>query len=142
MQARRFALRSFLVLVSVSAPLALVVGLFVSQRPSARVTVESSAFHKIQPGMTEEQVISILGMPPGDYSTDPTLAFLYLGPGQVTAGEDWGTPKEWRFNSWEVAVWFKDGKAHRVGFGQGMCRPNWLERTFHIRMGPPSEPDD
>lgn len=139
MQAKRFALRSLLILVCLSAPLALVVGLFVSQRPSARVTIDTSAFDKIRPGMAEEQIISILGMPPGDYSTDPTLAYLYSGPGQGNPGEDSGTPKQWRFNSWEVTVWFKDGKAHRVGFGQGMRRPSWLERVFHFPMSAPSE---
>ena len=122
--------------------LALAVRPFVRQRPSARVTIDSSVFDKIQPGMREEQITSILGVPPGDYSTDPRLGFLYSASGVRTVGEDPGTPKAWRFNSWEVTVWFKDGKAHRVGFGEGMRRPNWLERTFHIRMGALSEPDD
>lgn len=108
----------------------------------ARVKIEPAALERIQLGMTEEQVISILGMPPGDYSTGPTPSFLYVDPEFPAPGEDWGTPKLWRFNSWEVTVWFKDGKVHAAEFGRAFHRPNWFERTFHIRMGALSEPDD
>jgi len=109
---------------------------------SPRVKLDVSALDKIDVGMTEAQVTTILGVPPGDYSTGRTRIYLYWGPGYHVLGEDPGTLKKWQFNSRGILIWFKDGKAARIHFGRAMRELNWFERILRIPMGPPYEPDE
>ena len=72
-----------------------------SSRP--RVTIDPAAFEKIEQGMTEEEVLKIVGVPFGDYTTGPTL-ITHLG---VMPGS--GTVNGWTLDTEVYSVWFENG---------------------------------
>lgn len=53
---------------------------------SALPTFKSSAYYQIKEGMTKQEVISILGVPPDSYRTDPMLLNSAYGKILATSG--------------------------------------------------------
>ena len=99
------------------------------------------AEERIQFGMTEEEVMSILKAPPGDYRTRTVLygglsrsaVFLhphdFHNPTNVDAHEP--LRKEmWTTNTGEMKVWFdKNGQVAGKSFNEPAVSVGWLEDT-------------
>lgn len=77
---------------------------WLTQRPH-RVNAET--FLKIEPGMTEEQVYGLVGVPPGDYRRQQAI----VGTETARVAMRTGECKEWRSDHGVFWVWFDvDGK--------------------------------
>lgn len=69
-------------------------------------------FDKVVPGMTFDEAMAAVRLPPGDYRTGRINPRLRIGGG-VEAKMS-GTPLWWHFDREGVAVWFQDGKVTGV----------------------------
>jgi len=130
-----------LILVAVQiAAIALVAGLL-ARSPRPPVNVRLSTLCGIVPGMSEEEVRRIIGVPPGDYTTRATF-YSESNPRESHRVTERAVEKEWLFNSACVYVWFEDGKAVHVERAGGLRHPTWMERTVGIQLFPIVEPDE
>jgi hypothetical protein len=98
--------------------------------------------HLIRDGMTKEEVISILGAPPGDYRT---RTVLYGGLEQIAipisafesakSGEFWAPSysiKEWITNDGKISVTFDEhGKVIGKAFNKPKVSIGWLEEKWY-----------
>jgi hypothetical protein len=79
-------------------------------------------FERIQPGMTEAEVIRIFGLPPGNYRTY-NVSYAPL----VSVGR-WpqGTTKEWQVDSRYIIIWFQDGRVESKAECLRFSDPVWI----------------
>ena len=105
-----------------------IAGAIVHHLRPAGTTVKPSAFQKIEIGMSERDVLAIVGGPPGNYATQRVR--LYHCDEMGYRPRDLGIAKSWYFNSEYVTVWFKDGKVQLVEWGTATPEPSWLEEAY------------
>jgi hypothetical protein len=89
-------------------------------------------FDQIRIGLTQSEVEAILGGPPGDYITDPSVGYGYVTGGWVN------TSKEWSANDGIVDVNFGDSNSVRwKRFMPTTHYPTRIERLFGISLWTP-----
>jgi hypothetical protein len=89
----------------------------------ARFTKEMA--ERIQPGMTEAEVVAILGWPAGNHA-DPETSWLGSGPFPI-----WESPTGWRKDGITTKGWISDVGAIGVDFGpDGRVRDRWWEAVL------------
>jgi|SRR5579859_6458546 len=108
-------------LVSFAVLAMLVVGLWFVTAPRHRINPDG--FARIQVEMTLDEVESILRIPPGDYTSGPTVVMkediLSMKPIRPTA-------MEWRSDDGRILVYFHGGKVSRKEYD----RVRHLEKSF------------
>ena len=90
---RRVLLRSLVLVIALGA----VAFLFWPASRDSRVTRVN--FERIQDGMTEAEVNTLLGGPPGEYRSEP--GFFLVGPGHI--------PRSERSRGGKLEVWYCTG---------------------------------
>lgn len=73
-----------------------------------RHCINRDGFERIRVGMTEEEVESVLGRPPGDYSTRVHWTFGETH-GVIRDWCQWTEEKRWKSDEGEIAVYFDAG---------------------------------
>ena len=107
------------------------------QDRGAKITEENA--DKIQPGMTRDKVIAILGIEPGNYLTKPETGFR-LGFQLGGLNYDWKNAhrsrlvtEEWVGNQGRICVNFDANKVDFAGFYQIQTMElTPIERLFHL----------
>ncbi len=103
----------------------------------------SSLAECIRDGMTEAEVVAIIGRPPGDYTTRRDVGYAscdaILGESLICAKRR-GEPREWLFNTGSITVWFEDGKVDSLEFGNALRKLTWLEKMLRVELFPLREP--
>jgi hypothetical protein len=96
---------------------------FLVRPPAPKHNFDRTSFEKINKGMTLAEVEAILGGPPGDYTTRPTISECDVG---------WGPgEKEWVSDEGAISVWFDpEGRILGASFSPVFLRTDltWLER--------------
>jgi len=126
--------------ISLAAGIGLSIYLYFLYEGSPAVSLEAE--ERIQFGMTEEEVMSILKAPPGDYRTRTVLygglqrspEFLkehdFHGPIKVDDQEPLRM-EAWITNRGKMRVWFdQNGRVAGKGFNEPAVSVGWLEDTY------------
>ena len=116
--------RKLLVVATVVVACAVLVLLLVVTRRSAEVKnhISHDGFEQIAKGMARQEVEALLGVPPGDYVTEPVHFVRPVGARLIEdlkmppAGPE--TEVTWQGNGGRIVVWFdeQDKVARRVYF--------------------------
>ena len=114
MASLRFAPPVWFSLVCALGIVAVAVTLFYNQRPCG---IDKNGFAAISDGMTRDEVESILGRPPGDYTTKKEMYFRFP-PGSANAALYLGwTWEEWiSDHGWITLTFDRDGKVIQKDF--------------------------
>ncbi len=87
----------------------------------------------IRTGMEEQVVLSLIGGPPGDYSTNKDAFIVYdsfMG-GIAKKGGPKPRVRSWQTNEGAILVWFgNDGRATRVVHGEVYKPPSLFEKLM------------
>lgn len=86
---------------------------------SAQHHINATGFEKIKIGMTEREVVAILGRPPGDYAGPHTTRTLFSQPSQPGVFSN-----HWTSDDCDIEVLFKEGRVLSSHHG---------ERFYHER---------
>lgn len=104
------------------------------------VKIDETAIDRIRHDMTRDEVIAVVGIPPGDYRTRETG---YLIDGSACDyGAPYETAAEWQTDSLLIVVGFQNGKVVDFFVGQGdpsqtSPQETWwsrFEKTLGIRL--------
>jgi hypothetical protein len=109
-------------MVVISAIIFWTVALSIMTREARKITFSQENANQISIGMTRDEVETILGCPPGDYTTELCDTPPY-GPWTFVC--DW-----WVSDTGEIGVWFDEGeKVKKVVFRliQRSSHPFWYE---------------
>jgi hypothetical protein len=90
------------------AALAMMWATVLSARPEPGITAEN--FRTIRAGMSENEVVTLLGCPAGDYRSDRELREVRIMPTWLIPGDDSGTVVE------TLETWASDAVVVRVRF--------------------------
>src|SRR5688500_6164812 len=98
-------------------------------RPARRGGPTLQAYNQVQLGMTQEEVEQLFGMPPGDYSTGPTV-FIYAHSGGLgIIANKASSSLRWTGDEREVVVYF-DQNGRTIGrVCWGNIHTPWWERA-------------
>jgi hypothetical protein len=98
--------------------------LFLQAPPPPPINVE--VYERIEKGMTQAEVEAAIGLPPGDYRTDPAgrRHFAELLPGKGARVVEW----EADGCNIQVRVDERSGRVTSKIFGEGLRPPTLLER--------------
>src|SRR6266542_386172 len=92
--------------------------------------IEPAALERIKRGDPLEQVIAIVGRPPGDYRSDASVDYLFAQSGPVPTPCD--SELQWLTNHFALKICFDgDQKATRIRLGKGFGAPRWPERFWN-----------
>jgi hypothetical protein len=103
------------------------------------VDVRLETLEKLERGMGESDIASLLGAPPGDYRTNKEVHYFFDTMGALPPGPGQAVLKEWLTDDWAINVWFgSDGKAVGIERARGMPPLTWIESLMiSIRYGGP-----
>jgi hypothetical protein len=115
-----------IVLVGVALALALAVGaqVLVLSPSAPPVRFTEDMVERIYEGMTEEEVVGVLGRPPGWYAS-PDIAYFGSGPMGY-----WVQPEGWTLPKGDIDKgWISDAGAVCVTFGRDgrVARRDWMD---------------
>jgi hypothetical protein len=89
---------------------------------TSRPRISQQTADRIQEGMTEEQVIAIVGLPPGVYCSERSRRYILRNYGEQAANSGIipvGTPA----NRFEHHIWIVENRCLEVSFQEG--RADW-----------------
>jgi hypothetical protein len=97
--------------IAVIAILCILLATLVGPTVAAARRPSKSAFQQIRIGMTRDEVIAIIGAPPGDYRSDDRIDFIYSGNlALVIEAESWYCDEA------AIAVQFCDGRVGHIAW--------------------------
>ncbi len=96
-----------------------------------RIDLQLENLEKLESGMCESEIASILGGPAGDYRTQKGIGYVFAVSGPVVPLPDRHTKSEWLTDQYAIEVWFgEDGKALDIRHGAGCRSPTWSDRLL------------
>lgn len=97
-----------------------------------RHNITKEAYANIEVGWSEDRVRALLGVPPGDYITQPAVRSHIGGKGQRT-----GHPQDWWSDELGIRIWFDDGGTvvYKEALSVGVLRLSFIDRLRSVAAG-------
>jgi hypothetical protein len=110
------------------------------------VDVRPETLARLEIGMTESEIEALLCAPPGDYTSEPGVAYGFAGSwlcDDAVEELDQRPTSEWRTDQYDIIVYFEpNGKAVEIEFGRAfitrpsMGYPTPLRQMLHPFIDP------